>query len=441
MSGSLSKRGEEAAKSVLRIDMEAYFEAKQNLYDPFHNPTGAFPLNVAENRLSWSIIKKKVEEICRSKEIPEWVSGYTSGLGAPTFREAVSNFLTKFLTGCKIDPDRMVFSAGATGVVEMTSLVLGDEGDVVAFPSPCYPVYKQDIGNIGKLERFDIITHHEISEIQHGPVLKVSHLEEAKKEIEGQNKGFKMLVLTNPDNPTGGIYSEEKLEMITDWCIQNEIHLVVNEIYGLTLLDTSHPELKMDYDSELAFKSFANIMEERQSPYLHLWYSFSKDFCISGFRVGLVYSLNEEFISAYENINYSHLVSNHTQWILQEMLQDEEFVEYYISTNRQLLSEAYIVVVKALREISVPYVPSRGSLFVWIDFSDYLVSDSKESEQKFWFDLFEKTGLLLTPGEGFGHTKRGLFRMVYPYFQKEDLEVAMDRMKKFLKNEGLNLKA
>jgi aspartate/methionine/tyrosine aminotransferase len=42
------------------------------------------------------------------------------------------------------------------------------------------------------------------------------------------------------------------------------------------------------------------------------------------------------------------------------------------------------------------------------------------------------TGILLTPGEGFGHSKKGLFRMVYPYFKKEDLQVAMERLREYV---------
>ena len=429
---SLSDRGIKAATTVIRTDMEAYFDAVQNLYHRDNNPNGAFPLNVAENKLSWHLLKAKIQDITRKKEIPEWVSSYTSGKGSPSFREAVAKFLSRFLTKSDVNPEQLAFSAGATSVIEMTALVLGDIGDVAAFPAPCYPVYKQDIGNIAGMERYDIITHHELSAIKDGLLLNISDLEKAKKDIEKQGKKFRMLVLTNPDNPTGGMYKTEQLLKITNWCEDQKIHLIVNEIYGLSLINTTHPSIKHDYTVDINFASFLDIMAVKKSQYLHWWYSFSKDFGISGFRVGAVYSHNEKMITAYENLNYSHLVSNYTQWILEEILNDTAFIASYISQNQALLTEAYITVVQVLQKLKIDYVPSRGSLFIWIDLSRFLKEDSIEAQHDFWLELYEKTGILLTSGDGFGHTKKGLFRMVYPYFNRRDLEVMMDRFANYI---------
>lgn len=433
MSRGLSNRGIKASKTILRVDMDAYFEAIQNLYDKNENPNGTFPLNMAENKLSWHLLKEKIQTITREKEIPEWVAGYTSGKGGPSFREAAARFLGECLAGCELDPELFAFSAGATSVVEMTALVLGDEGDVMAIPAPCYPVYKQDVQNIAQMERYDIITHHDISDIKNGLLLNTSHLEHSKKEIESAGKRFRMLVLTNPDNPTGGIFSYQQLTEIADWCIENEVHLIVNEIYGLSLIDTKHPTIAADYTNELPFISFIQIMKDRQSDYLHWWYSFSKDFGISGFRIGATYSYNEAFISAYENINYSHLTSNYAQWVMEEVLKDFDFVKKYIATNQRLLTETYAVVIQKLRELNIEYVPSRGSLFIWADFSRFLMENTLEAERAFWSLCYEKTGILLTPGEGFGHTKHGLYRIVYPFFGSEALEVAMARLEAFVK--------
>ena len=426
MSQSISKRGLKASKSILRVDMDKYYEAIQNLYHAEKNPQGTFPLNMAENKLNWPMLRGKLMDVSK-QEIPDWVAGYTSGLGARPFREAVARFLETFLTKCPIDPDRLAFSAGATSVVEMTSLVLGDPGDVVCVPAPCYPVYKQDIGNIAQLQRYDILTHHDLTSLQNGPILGLTHLEEARQKLERAGKVFKILILTNPDNPTGGIYPYEKLLEIAHWCLDHQIHLIVNEIYGLSLIDTDHPELCGDYKKQVTFVSFARIMQTKKSDYLHLWYSFSKDFGISGFRVGFVYSYNELFIRAYQNLNYSHLVSNHSQWQLQKVLEDKNFVHEFLSTNQILLTKAYVEVVKALRKVSIPYIPSRGSLFVWLDLSEFLENNTLEEENSLWLDLYEHTGILLTPGEGFGHSKKGHFRMVYPYFSQKDLKVAMSR--------------
>jgi aspartate/methionine/tyrosine aminotransferase len=406
-----------------------------DLYHPESNPDGALPLNVAENRLSWHELKERIEEITATHPIPDWVAGYTARCGAPTFREAVACFLAQHLTKCPVNPDHLAVSAGATSVIEMTSFILADSGDLAVIPAPAYPVYTQDLGNLSGVQRYDLVTHHEPAEIAEGPLLTVDHLQEARREIVAQGKRFRMLILTTPDNPTGGIYTEGQLDSISDWCIDAEVHLIVNEIYGLSLIDTSRPALESDYSEARSFRSFANIMAQKQSEFLHLWYAFSKDLGISGFRVGLVHSLNKRLLQAYENLNLTHAISNHTQWVLQLLLSDVEFMTGYVARNQERLTDAYATVVESLRGLGIPYVPSRGSHFVWADFSAFLARDSAEAELEFWRRLFESTGILLTPGVGFGHSKAGMFRIVFPCVSKEGLNLAMDRLAGFVGEE------
>ena len=429
---ALSNRGARAAETPLRVDHALFHEAAGNLYHPIDNPTGALPLNVAENRLSWPELKAKIEAITATHEIPDWVPGYTSHRGAPEFREAAASFLAEHLTGCSIDPEHLGVSAGATSVIEMTSFILAESGDVAVIPAPSYPVYRQDLGNFSGVDRYDLVTHHEPSEIANGLILTVDDLEAAHRDIVEAGRRFRILILTTPDNPTGGIYSERQLLEITEWCIEQGVHLVVNEIYGLSLIDTTHPALKQDYPDELTFSSFANIMAERKSDFLHLWYAFSKDLGISGFRVGLVYSQNAALLEAYTHLNLTHSVSNHTQWILQLLLTDSAFMTPYVARNKERLTESYAIVVGFLRRLGIPYVPSRGSHFVWIDLSEFLTDDSERAEMDLWRALYHATGVLLTPGAGFGHTRKGLFRVVYHCVSKAALTVAMDRLAGFV---------
>jgi aspartate/methionine/tyrosine aminotransferase len=433
-SSSLSRRGALAADRPLRIDYAAHREATANRFDPVHNPTGALPLNIAENRLSWHELKERIEAVTREGSIPAWVPKYASTRGAAPFRVAAADFLSTHLTGCTVDPDHLGVSAGATSVIEMTAFVLADAGDVAVIPAPCYPVYSQDIGNLSGVERHDLVTYHELSEVAHGPKLDVAHLDQARHEIEAQGRSFRLLILTTPDNPTGGVYTRDRLEEIADWCIAHEIHLVVNEIYGLSLIDTEHPSIRDDYENVVPFESFGRIMDEKRSDYLHLWYALSKDLGISGFRVGMVYSRNEAFLRSYENLNLTHSISNHTQWLIAQVLTDRDFMTGYIERNQQRLTEAYALVVARLRRMGIPYVPSRGSLFSWIDMSEFLETESVDGELALWDSLFRDAGVLLTPGVGFGHSKHGLFRVVYPCVTVPELEVALDRLEGFVQS-------
>jgi 1-aminocyclopropane-1-carboxylate synthase len=127
------------------------------------------------------------------------------------------------------------------------------------------------------------------------------------------------------------------------------------------------------------------------------------------------------------------MVSNHTQWIIGEMFGDEEFIKKYISENRDQVTRSYKTVVGSLREMGVSYIPAGGSLFVWADFSKYLKEDSDKGQEELWIDIYRNSGVLLTPGVGFGHAKKGLFRIVHTAVPANHLQIAMARLKEYLK--------
>lgn len=128
------------------------------------------------------------------------------------------------------------------------------------------------------------------------------------------------------------------------------------------------------------------------------------------------------------------MVSNYTQWTFQEVLSDHDFMADYIRKNQAALTESYVLVVKYLRAANVPYVPSRGSLFVWIDLSAFLKDDSVQAETDLWLEIYQKAKLLITPANGFGHQNRGHYRLVYTAISKTGLEEAMSRLSDFIKN-------
>jgi len=430
----LSRRGAPLAASAARVDMDLFFEAAQNLYDPEENPEGYFTLNVAENALMIPMMKTRIDEILQQGAVPEWAFQYTDPNGHPEVRETVAAFMEQYLCQCPIAPDSIAFSAGAAATIEVSTFMLADEGNVVVIPAPAYPMYTNDVGLKSGLRRYDLQTHHHPAD--HGDLspLTTAHLDAAWADISGQGQRFKILLLTSPDNPTGCMYSEQQLREIAEWCMAHEVHLVVSEIYGLSLVDVEDGDIRADYTPATVPQSFAQLMAELQSDYLHLWYALSKDFAMSGFRFGIVHSLNESFLKGFGNVNIPQMVSNLAQWVIGELMKDHAFLERYIATNKARLTGSYKAVVRALRELEVPYVPSRGSLFVWADFSKYLKEDSEKGQEDLWMDIYHSTGILLTPGAGFQHKKYGVFRIVYTTLPLSHLEVALERLKTFFQD-------
>lgn len=415
-----------------RVDLDLYFEATQNTYHVQDNPQGAFPVNVAEHKLCWSMLAQKMQKITSEQTIPEWVAGYENPMGADSFRAALAAYMGEFLMGVPIDPETLGASAGLSSVIELTALSLANPGDTAVIPAPAYPVYTGDIGAVAGVQRYDLPRHKDLLSMTVELETTIAQLEDAKRMIEARGSRFRMLILTTPDNPTGGIYSATQLAQIADWCESQKIHMIVSEIYGLSVMDTTHPDIAEDYEEQVPFQSFGKIMARRKSLFLHLWYAFSKDLGISGFRMGFVHSYNEDFLRAYSNSNLTRMVSNYAQWVLQEVLSDRAFMAEYLKQSKALLTEAYVIVVKALRELGIGYYPSRGSLFIWMDLSGLLSAKTDEAQRALWLDIYESTGILLTPADGFGHREKGWYRMVISYLSLEDQEVAMQKLKVYI---------
>lgn len=425
-STSLSKRGQHAAKTPLRADFELLDQAVQNEYHPTRNPQGAIPLCIAENLLGWEKLRDKLQQIAATKQTPDWVASYTSTLGHPDFRSALAKFLSKRLGGNELNPDTMAISAGATATIEMTGFLLADAGDVAVLPGPAYGGYKPDLVNRAGMDLY----HLNLADSDEHPGTYHLQTKDLDSAYEALGDRFKLLILTQPNNPTGQVFTEDQLFAAVSWCEERKIHCVVNEIYAMSLIDQERPAIADDYEDRQWFVSCLPQLEIRNSAYFHWWYSFSKDFGISGLRVGVLYTKNEALIKAWANSGAPSISSNYTQWLLSELLQEGEWIEKWMKVDRDI-TDSYTIVIQTLRDLKIPYTPAIGSLFVWFDLSNRLSADTDEAWEALWLDIYESTGLLLTYPIGMGGESRGWFRMVYSGVSRGTIEEVMLRFRKY----------
>ena len=431
---SLSRRGAAAQDQPLRADLDAFFEALDDRYAAADNPRGKFTLTIAENALCWPELDARFRAVQRAEPTPEWVPGYTDILGAPELRQAVCGMLHRHLGVPALDPERMVVAAGAAAVIEMSALLLADAGDVAVIPGPAYMAYTPDIGNKAGVARYDL--HPAATPAVPFPVQfahTVADLDRARAELGDR---FRMLILTQPNNPSGQIFSAAQLRDFAAWCVRHRVHMIVNEIYAFSRLDRHHPDLADDYAGAPDFVSFLPLVEEHASPYLHWWYSLSKDFGVSGFRLGMLYSRNADLLKAWGNIGSTSMSSNHSQWLAQRLLEDDAWLTDYFAINRRRLTASYALVVRTLRRHGVAYAPAAGSLFVWFDLGHLLGAPTDEGEMALWQRVYDETGILLTSPVGQGSPRRGWYRMVYSCVPLTELTVAMQRLSDFLAQAG-----
>lgn len=73
--------------------------------------------------------------------------------------------MEKYLSKSPIDPETIGLSSGCAGIMEISSFVFADPGDVFVIPAPGYPYYTNDLGIKSFLERYDLQTHYNIQEL------------------------------------------------------------------------------------------------------------------------------------------------------------------------------------------------------------------------------------------------------------------------------------
>jgi aspartate/methionine/tyrosine aminotransferase len=204
--------------------------------------------------------------------------GYTEALGRPSLRARIArHYLETY--GVAIGPERVALTVGSSGGFTAAFLALFDPGARVAITAPGYPAYR----NI--LEAFGIETVTlETSFADHFNVnAGMIEAEHGKKKLDG-------LLLMSPANPTGTMMSNDELRAICEVCDRLGIVFISDEVYhGLTYGKPAETALKFSQNAIVAN-------------------SFSKYFCMSGWRIGWLV-LPEHLIRPVERLQQSLAIS------------------------------------------------------------------------------------------------------------------------------------
>jgi 1-aminocyclopropane-1-carboxylate synthase len=247
------------------------------------------------------------------------------------------------------------------------------------------------------------------TEASNGYVPTVVQLNDCFQRAVAAGNPPKILIICQPNNPTGIVYSRDAMHLMISWALNKGLHVVSDEIYALSVF----PGTKTI--------SAAQIMAEinlNQEHYLgdrvHIVAGLSKDWGMSGFRVGSLFTHNAQLLQAMDTVGYYESVSQYTQNSLTAIFDDNEWVDWYVAQNQNRLFETFSALEEALSLINVPLVvPPQGSLFAWADFSSFLKEG--QSEKDLWLELFEGPRVLFTTGESCHGEKPGLFRIVYSW--------------------------
>jgi len=167
--------------------------------------------------------------------IEEGHTFYTQSLGLPELRERIAKFYREH-DGITVSPERIIITSGTSGAFLLLSAVLLERGRSIAVSDPGYPCYRN----------FAFLFDAGVEQI---PVSEENQFEIGKEQLTAGKKPFRLLIIANPSNPTGTIYSDSSLEQLGHGMKEQGGHLVVDEIYrGLVYGETVRTALALSDD-------------------------------------------------------------------------------------------------------------------------------------------------------------------------------------------------
>lgn len=222
-------------------------------------------------------MQDKLHEIDRGTPITDTILRYGELTGRTDLRTALCGVLQRTtMQNITVTPENMLMSAGAAAVLDNLFFLLADEGSSCLCPAPYYPAFDGDLWTKPGVKTWPIY----FESVESSDTTSV--LDQAKRAAESARKPPRAILISNPDNPTSILQSEQRLKDMLLWCIKHKIHLVVDEIYALSTFASSRPcRSIMELASEVS-ETLPDSKVEILWEHVHVVSALSKDFCMSG---------------------------------------------------------------------------------------------------------------------------------------------------------------
>ncbi|MGY3240399.1 MULTISPECIES: pyridoxal phosphate-dependent aminotransferase [unclassified Bradyrhizobium] len=321
---------------------------------------------------------------------------YTSALGIPSLRERIARHY-RDAYGCIVSPDRIVVTTGSSGGFILAFLSMFEPGDRVAVTVPGYPPYRHILTALG-CEPVLIETTDETRHALTGEALLAAH---RKAPLKG-------VLVGSPANPTGTMMSREALAGLIAAAEDAGIRFISDEIYH-----------GLDY----AFPAVTAAALSKDALVIN---SFSKYFCMTGWRVGWMV-VPDILVRPIERLqqNLSISVPSLSQIAAEAAFDgaaEMEEIKHGYQENRRILIEGLP------RAGLAKFLPADGAFYLYADVSDF-TSDSFD----FAKEMLEKAHVAATPGVDFDPIHgRSFVRFSYARSAAEMRE-AVDRIAHWLK--------
>lgn len=321
---------------------------------------------------------------------------YAITWGAQNFRDALAKKQSKYMDLDLDSNKNIVVTCGSTEAMMAAMMSVCDPNDKVIVFSPFYENYGADTILCGADPIYVPL---------HPPVFNFD-----KEELENAFKqNPKALILCNPSNPCGKVFSKEELEYIASLAIKYDTYVITDEVYEHIV----YAPYKHTY-----FASLPGMFERTIS-----CSSLSKTYSITGWRLG--YCIAPENIIEQIRKVHDFLTVGAAAPLQEAAVVGLEFSDAYYDELQKLYTHKKDLFINGLKELNIPHTEPQGAYYVMADISEF----GYDSDLDFCVDLIKNVGVAAVPGSSFFKEEEN--RYIRFHFAKKDetLLAALDRLK------------
>lgn len=321
---------------------------------------------------------------------------YAITWGAQNFRDALAKKQSKYMNLDLDSNKNIVVTCGSTEAMMAAMMSVCDPNDKVIVFSPFYENYGADSILCGA---------NPIYVPLHPPVFNFD-----KEELENAFKqNPKALILCNPSNPCGKVFSKEELEYIACLAVKYDTYVITDEVYEHIV----YAPYKHTY-----FASLPGMFERTIS-----CSSLSKTYSITGWRLG--YCIAPENIIEQIKKVHDFLTVAAAAPLQEAAVVGLEFSDAYYDELQKLYTHKKDLFLNGLKELNIPHTEPQGAYYVMVDISEF----GYDSDLDFCVDLIKNVGVAAVPGSSFFKEMEN--RYIRFHFAKKDetLLAALNRLK------------
>ena len=332
---------------------------------------------------------------------------YTPAAGILPLREAVCMRM-KTDYGLDYTPSQVVVATGAKYNLYLALSAVLNPGDEVIVPAPYWISYYEMVRMLGCVPVIVDAPEEEAFKL---------HPEQVAQAVTDRTKA---IILNNPSNPTGMVYTREELQAVADICVKNDLYIIADEIYS-----------KLIYDGA-TFTSIASLSEEVKARTI-LVNGVSKAYAMTGWRIG--YSCAPDNIAKVMANLSSHSTSAPSSMSQKAALAALTYDQTCVEEMRREFEARRNYMVERMNQIDgVSCLKPQGAFYVMMNLKELLgrtIHGTVISDADTFADVFLREGLVcVVPCTGFGAPSH--VRWSYAT-SLENIKEGLDRLEKFLK--------